>query len=96
MIETPFSIEEEQRLIELQNCNLLDTAEEPEFDFISKLAAEKCNAKFAAVSLIDKNRQWFKAYFGLPVRETHRDLSFCTHAIKQPGQIMVVENANND
>lgn len=96
MIETPFSIEEEQRLIELQNCNLLDTAEEPEFDFISKLAAEKCNAKFAAVSLIDKDRQWSKAYYGLPVREAPRDVSFCSYAIKHPHQTMVVENASND
>ena len=96
MIGTSYLLEEEKRLIELQNCNLLDTAEEPEFDFISKLAAEKCNAKFAAVSLVDKNRQWSKAYYGLLVREAPREKSFCTYAIQQPHQTMVVENANTD
>ena len=35
----------------------------------------------ALVSLVDADRQWFKSCVGLPVTETHRDVSFCGHAI---------------
>ena len=48
-----------------------------------------------AVSLVDRHRQWFKAQRGLETRETPRDISFCTHAIKQP-EPFIVRNAEED
>jgi diguanylate cyclase (GGDEF)-like protein len=52
------------------------------------------NVPICAVSLIDKERQWFKAYRGLGVSETARDISFCTHAIQQSTPYIVEDAAN--
>jgi len=48
------------------------------------------------ISLIDRNRQWFKSVYGLPIRETPRDISFCAHAIMDPERIFVVSDTTKD
>ena len=74
---------EERRLRSLRDLVILDTAPEPLFDSIARLASEVCGAPIALMSLVDEQRQWFKANVGLPgVNETPRDVAFCAHAIE--------------
>lgn len=75
--------QELHRIAQLRELLILDSAPEPVFDSIVKLASEVCAAPIALVSLVDAERQWFKASVGLPgVNETPRDIAFCAHAIQ--------------
>lgn len=60
-----------------------------------RFAADEFECPIALVSLIDENRQWFKARVGLDVCETGRDISFCGHAVVGDS-IFVIENASAD
>jgi diguanylate cyclase (GGDEF)-like protein/PAS domain S-box-containing protein len=70
---------------------VLDTPREPLFDRLAHLAAAICNTPIAVISLIDKERQWFKSTVGLDIPETTRAISFCTHTIER-AQPSVVED----
>lgn len=83
------------RLAALNSYGLLDTPNEAEFDEIVHEAAKALRTPVALISLIDENRQWFKAKVGLEATETPRTISFCTHAIRGSG-ILVVEDATTD
>jgi signal transduction histidine kinase len=83
--------DEVQRLFSLRSYAVLDSAPETVFDELAELAAAVCNTPIALVSLIDEARQWFKARVGLPDTETGRDVSFCAHAILQPGIFQVAD-----
>jgi diguanylate cyclase (GGDEF)-like protein len=74
---------------------VLDTAEEPPFEKIVTLVQQILQTPFCAVSLVDEQRQWFKARRGLGVRETPRDISFCTHTIQQT-EPFVIRDAARD
>ncbi|MEX6678020.1 ATP-binding protein [Pseudomonas sp. W2Oct36] len=92
----PFPFNEEERVLSLEHLDVLDSANEKAFDDIVLLATTLCDAPIALVSLVDRDRQWFKACIGLEVQETHRDLAFCGHAILDPAQVLVVEDAAVD
>jgi PAS domain S-box-containing protein len=74
---------EHKRLAALHSLGLLDTERDPEYDALTDLVTLVTGASMSAVSLVDKNRQWFKSEVGLPARETPRDVAFCHHAIQQ-------------
>ena len=86
---------EKKRLRELRSYHVLDTLPERLYDNIAKIASEICGTPIALVSLIDENRQWFKARVGLDATETPRDISFCGHAILQPN-VFEVQDAHED
>ena len=86
---------EAKRLQALQETGLLDSVPEEEFDDLVKLAAYICGAPISLISLVDEDRQWFKARVGLAVSETPRDVSFCAHVIEQD-QLFVVPDALED
>lgn len=86
---------EPQRLFALQQYKILDTSPDSAFDELADLAAEICDTPIALVSLVDESRQWFKANFGLDVRETARSVAFCAHAILQD-DLFVVPDALQD
>ncbi|EGH42541.1 GAF:ATP-binding region, ATPase-like:histidine kinase A, partial [Pseudomonas syringae pv. pisi str. 1704B] len=86
----PLPASEEERVLSLEHLKILDSAPEQDFDDIVLLATTLCDAPIALVSLVDRERQWFKACIGLDVQETHRDLAFCAHAILQPSDVLVV------
>lgn len=80
----------------LDDYGILDSPEEPDYDDIVKLAAFICKAPMAAISFIDRDRQWFKAQVGLDTKQTPRDQAFCAHAIQKPGEMLIVPNATQD
>jgi PAS domain S-box-containing protein len=86
---------ESDRLEALRRYEILDTEFESSFDRMTDLACYICKTPIAAISLVDEDRQWFKAISGLDARQTGRDVAFCAHAILQP-DVFVVADATQD
>lgn len=92
----PLPPNENERLAALRACGLLDTVPEPAYDDFVRLAALICRVPISAVSLIDADRQWFKASLGLSACQTGRDVAFCAHTILSPEKLLVVPDATLD
>ena len=94
----PLAPRESERLATLQSTGLLDSQAEERFDRITRLCSAMFDVPISAVSLVDKDRQWFKSIEGLPgVSETPRDHAFCAHAIlEEEDKVMVVSDALQD
>jgi signal transduction histidine kinase len=82
-------LSEEQRLAALAGYDVLDTPAEPAFDDLTRLASRLCQVPIAMVSLVDRDRQWFKSCVGLDDRETPRAVAFCAHAIQRESPLVV-------
>jgi PAS domain S-box-containing protein len=89
VLDAPVPDNETARLAELYDYELLDTASEQLFDEIASSAAAICGTEYAAITLIDRDRQWFKARHGIAVEQTARDQSICGHAILQTDFFLV-------
>ena len=87
--------DEVRRLHALQSYAVLDTDAEQAYDDLTALAAQVLGVPIALVSLIDRDRQWFKSRVGLDVTETPRSQAFCDHAIRAQ-DVMVVPDATLD
>lgn len=83
------------RLGKLAEYQILDSAPEKEFDEIVQVAAALLNTPISLVSLIDRDRQWFKARYGLGASETPREQAFCAHAIKSDDVYVVGDATKN-
>jgi GAF domain-containing protein len=96
MLAAPIPDNDAERVKALRDLLLLDTPPEERFDRLVRLAAEQFGCPTALVSLVDADRQWFKARVGLDACETGRDISFCGHAILGGHELLVVEDALQD
>ncbi|WP_405202225.1 ATP-binding protein [Dokdonia sp. LLG6352-1] len=96
MIAPDIPQNEKQRMLSLLSLGLLDTEQEDDFDYITKLAAYICKTPVALVTLVDEDRQWFKSKVGMALCETSRESSFCAHAILTPDEILEIPDATKD
>ncbi|MEL6916059.1 MAG: methyl-accepting chemotaxis protein [Pseudomonadota bacterium] len=85
----PIPQEEADRLAALRAFNALDTDPEREFDDLVVLSCSIFGVATSLISMVDSERQWFKAKVGLDAQETRRDLAFCTHAILSDATFVV-------
>lgn len=95
MLDAPRADNEDSRLAALDALCLLDTPPEPRFDRLTRIAAASLRVEYAAVSLIDRDRQWFKSIHGLQVAETPRRVSFCGHVVVH-GDPVIITDARKD
>jgi len=95
VIAPPLPSNEAARLGALESYQILDTPAEQAYDDFTTLAARICGVPIALISLIDKDRQWFKSRLGLDPPETPREQAFCAHAIVD-NQLLVVSDARRD
>jgi two-component system, sensor histidine kinase len=92
---TPVPANEQERLAALYAYELLDTEPEQAFRDLVSLAAQICQTPMAAISLIDRDRLWFKAKVGIEQEQTSRDAAFSSYAILG-SEIMTVSDASLD
>lgn len=95
MHAAPIPNNDTDRLQALYDLLILDTPPEARFDTIAAFAASEFDVPIVLITLLDAERQWFKAKVGMDVCETGRDISFCGHAI-MASDIMVVPDALDD
>lgn len=95
MFGYPRPYNEAARLEALRRYAILDSAPEDPYDNLVQVAANLCEVPVAAVSLVDKDRQWFKARQGIAATETPREWAFCAHAI-MGNETFIVEDATQD
>ncbi len=95
MIEAKKPSNEQERLSFLRDMNILDTPLEERFERITRIVCRSLRVPISAVSLIDDERQWFKAVQGLDVAQTGRAEAFCAHTILEK-DVFVVPNALDD
>ncbi|SDH69175.1 PAS domain S-box-containing protein [Flavobacterium omnivorum] len=91
----PIPKNEVSRLDALAQYTILDTLPEEEFDRLTQLASIICGVPIALITLIDKERQWFKSKIGLDTPETPRDISFCQYTINGES-LFEIEDATKD
>jgi len=95
MPAAPLPSDEAERLALLRALALLDTPAEPVFDRVTRLAGRLLDVPIALFTLLDAERQWFKARVGLDEPETPREMAFCAHAILRDAPL-VVPDATRD
>ena len=95
MIPAPIPENDADRVASLEKMNILSTPREADIDRITRMAQKFFGTEIALVSLVDKDRQWFKSRQGLNATETPRNISFCGHAI-QGDETFIVNHARED
>lgn len=95
-MKAPLPHDESERLRALAEYRILDTESEAVFDDLVAVAAAVCEAPISLISLVDPDRQWFKAKLGLAVSETSRDSAFCAHTILGDSTLIVPDALEDD
>ncbi len=89
----PVPANEQERMALLMASHVLDTAPEPHFDFVVETAAARCAVPISLLSIVDSDRQWFKASVGLDVAETPREWALCAHTVCGSEPLQVIDAA---
>ena len=87
----PIPEDEDARLRAVRSFDILDTEPEDSFDDLVRLASAICEAPISTVTIIDRDRQWFKAMIGVDKRESSREVSFCAHTVANKRQLIVTD-----
>jgi signal transduction histidine kinase len=95
MIAAPFPANELLRLEDLHSYKILDTQAERDYDMLVELASLICDCEMSRITLVDKDRQWFKSAKGKTIPETPRSEAICGYAILQD-KVFIVENTLAD
>lgn len=82
-------MDESRRLESVQELKLLDTPAEERFDRLTRMARRSLRAPFAFLTLVDRDRQWFKSAQGTTVVESPREISFCAHTIRSDAPLVI-------
>jgi GAF domain-containing protein len=88
--------DEDVRQAAVERLGLLDTPTEERFDRHVRIAAAALDAPIALVTLIDRDRQWYKSHYGFDFSETSRDVGFCSHAILDDNALVVNDALQDD
>jgi hypothetical protein len=89
-------VDEFTRQRALDRYRVVDSLPESAYDDIVRVAAAVCDTPVALVSLIDRDRQWFKARIGIDDSQTPRDVAVCDTAIRTPNEFMEVKDLSQD
>ncbi len=85
-----------RRLAAIAQYKLLDTLPEDDYDNITKLVSNICDVPISLITILDKDRNFFKSRYGYTATEAPRDLSFCAHGILDEKEIVIVNDARLD
>ena len=94
-MRAPIPDNQNRRLAELRDYDILDTGPDPAFEEVAELIKDICDAPVALVSLVDEDRQWFKARCGFDYPQTPIEQSICSHTILQD-ELMVIPDTWED
>lgn len=95
MIKAPIPSNDKERVCAVEGLNLLDTVSEERFDIFTREAIKRFSVPISTITLVDKDREWFKSVQGLNVKEGARDVSFCGHALMIE-TILIIEDTLSD
>lgn len=95
MKKAPIPLYEADRLCAVKDLKILDTSKEERFDRIVKQAIKRFNVPISTITIVDKDREWFKAMEGVSERQGPRDISFCGHALLQRN-LFIIEDTSKD
>ncbi|WP_194852502.1 GAF domain-containing sensor histidine kinase [Nonlabens antarcticus] len=96
MIVAPIPTDEKKRLQALEKYDLLDTMPEDNYDSITDIVATICNVPISIINLVDKNRTFLKSSYGIDMKESPREISFCSHTISSDDEVTIVPDATKD
>jgi GAF domain-containing protein len=92
----PHAADEETRQLEVDRSGITRRGGDPRLQKVVDTAATVFRTPIAALTIIDRDRQWFAVRVGLEIDETPRAISFCAHAIQRPGEALIVPDARQD
>jgi diguanylate cyclase (GGDEF)-like protein len=95
-VQCPVPDNEAERVRAVHAYDVLGSAPEVDFDALTRVAAHTFQTPVAVVGLMDSDRLWFKSRLGLDVPQLDRQIAFCAFAIMQPGEVLVVEDLQQD
>ena len=92
----PIPKNEEDRICAIIGMKILDTEAEERFDRITKKATELFNVPISTITIIDRDREWYKSEQGMDDQEGPRNISFCGHALVQEDILIIEDTSKND
>lgn len=87
----PVMYQEHARLDALASLKIINTPRENCYDDFASIASTICDMPFAAISLIDDCKVWFKARINIDASELPREIGFCSHTLKSPEPFIIYD-----